>query len=131
MLKRPTSRRASLIHHDPYYAVIISGDRTFKANFTCMRPAGGWGSVLRKSLEVGFVVFIVSVVLMEVFWHVPRSALLLLLWRLVVVVSLLRVVVAGSVPVLSHGAHVCEEGLRRAPILVRQVSKAARQIRRG
>lgn len=77
----------------------------------------------RKSLEVVFIVLIVSKVLGEAIRDPPGLTLL------VVVVRVGGVVIAGGVSVLRHGVHVCEEGLRGAPVLAGQVSQAAGQVR--
>lgn len=71
----------------------------------------------RNSLEAVFIVLIVHIVLRKAVRDPPGLALLL-----VVVVGFRRVIIAGGVPVLRHGAHVCEEGLRGPAILVGQVS---------
>lgn len=62
-----------------------------------------------KSLEVVFIVLIVSKVLRKAVWDPPGLSLLLVL--VVVIVRFRGVVISGSVSVLRHGAHVCEEGL--------------------
>lgn len=59
-----------------------------------------------KSLEVVFIVLIVSIVLGKAVWDPPGLALLL-----VVIVRFRGVIIPGSVSILRHGAHVCEEGL--------------------
>lgn len=79
----------------------------------------------RNSLEAVFIVLIVHIVLGEAVGDPPGLALLL-----VVVVRFRRVVIAGGIPVLRHGAHVREEGLRGAAVLVGQVSQTAGQVRR-
>lgn len=61
-----------------------------------------------KSLEVVFIVVIVSIVLRKAVWDPPGLALLMLL---VVIVRFGGVIITGSVSILRHGAHVCEEGL--------------------
>lgn len=62
-----------------------------------------------KSLEVVFIVLIVSKVLRKAVRDPPGLSLLLVL--VVVIVRFRGVVISGSVSVLRHGAHVCEEGL--------------------
>lgn len=64
-----------------------------------------------KSWEVGVIVFIVSIVLRKALWDSPGLALLLLLVLLVVIILFRRVIIPGSVSILRHGTHVCEEGL--------------------
>lgn len=64
-----------------------------------------------KSLEVVFIVLIVSIVLGKAVWDPPGLALLMLLMLLVVIVRFRGVIIPGSVSILGHGAHVCEEGL--------------------
>lgn len=100
--------------------------------FTWRGSTWSWGSVLPwKSLEVVLTVLIVSIVLRKAVRDPPGLALRMLLVLLVVIVGLWGgVIKPGGVPVLGHGAYVREEGLRRASIFVRQVSQAARQVRR-
>lgn len=81
-----------------------------------------------KSLEVVFIVVIVSIILRKVVWDPPGLALRMLLMLLVVIVRFRWVIILGSVSILGHGAHVCEEGLRRASVLVGQVPQTARQV---
>lgn len=78
-----------------------------------------------KSLEVVLIVVIVSIILRKAVWDPPGLALLMLL---VVIVRFRWVIILGSVSILGHGAHVCEEGLRRASVLVGQVPQTARQV---
>lgn len=92
----------------------------------------------RDSLEVVFIVIIVSIVLRKAVRDPPGlrlrlrlSLLLLLLMLLVVIVRFRGVIIPRSVSVLRHGAHVGEERLRGAPVLVGQVPQAAGQVRRG
>lgn len=63
-----------------------------------------------------FIVLIVQIVLGEAVRDPPGLPLL------VVVVGLRLVIIPGGIPVLRHGANVCEEGLRGAGVLVGQVS---------
>lgn len=67
-----------------------------------------------KSLEVVFTVFIVSIVLRETFGEPPGLALLLLLvllTLLAIIIWFRGVIKPGRIPILRHGAHVCEKGL--------------------
>lgn len=86
-----------------------------------------------KSLEVVFIGIIVSIVLRKALWASPGLLLLLLLLLALLLAVIKRfglVIIAGGVSVFRHVAHVREEGLRGASVLVRQVSQAARQVRR-
>ena len=82
-----------------------------------------------KSLEVVFIVLIVSIVLGEALGAPSGGGLLLLL--LGVVVRLGGVVVPASVSILRQEPHVGEEGLRGAPVLMGQIPQTAGQVRGG
>lgn len=121
--------------HEGMFEYDNQWDANCVLKFTWRGSTWSWGSVLPwKSLEVVLTVLIVSIVLRKAVRDPPGLALrmlLVLLVLLVVIVGLWRgVIKPGGIPVLRHGAYVCEEGLRRASVLVRQVSQAARQVRR-
>lgn len=85
-------------------------------------------------MEVMFIVLIESKVLRKALRDPPGLlALLLLVLLLLVLLSVIirfrRVIIAGRVSVLRHGAHVCEERLSGTSVLMREVTQAARQVR--
>lgn len=81
------------------------------------------------SLEVMFIVLIESKVLRKALRDPPGLLALLLLVLLSVIIRFRRVIIAGRVSVLRHGAHVCEERLSGTSVLMREVTQAARQVR--
>lgn len=80
-------------------------------------------------MEVMFIVLIESKVLRKALRDPPGLLALLLLVLLSVIIRFRRVIIAGRVSVLRHGAHVCEERLSGTSVLMREVTQAARQVR--